>query len=483
MRLLVVDDEAPITAYIVHCIKQAGAAYTVVASASRGEAALKIMASERIDVVLTDITMPKMDGLELLAQIKRAWPEVFVVMLTCHNDFEYARSAIQRGATDYILKSEMTPESMRGLLTKLEQKFQTHAEKDFLGNITRIRDLNIALTDDRVDLLSGDLLEILPGMGLDYFAIVFKYNKSAMDNLAMNRRQWMIEPMVFSMEHNRISVISGLLPILDEEIKLENITELQNELQKLCHTRVGTSRIYHSPVYLKRAILEAVADTDREFYHRLDQISKKPIQADMGQTFICIRNNAIAAVSDHNMFAFRQHMDQLFAYAKEGNSITAARLKRTLLTIVRSVADHDLQQYVPAMENAIHDANYLIDLEGVFDQFIRNLESGKRRYSASIGEAVSYISLHFREDITLQDVAQAVFLSGGYLSRRFKKEVGANFSDYLLKLRLDEAMQLLQSTNLRVGEVSGQVGIGNISYFSNVFRKQFGISPNELRKK
>ena len=107
MKILIVDDEAPIKDYIAHCIRESGADYEIVGSAASGVAALRIMEQQPADLVLADITMPRMDGIELLTQIRSRWPQATVVMLTCHDDFSFARSAMQRGAADYILKRSM----------------------------------------------------------------------------------------------------------------------------------------------------------------------------------------------------------------------------------------------------------------------------------------------------------------------------------------------------------------------------------------
>ena len=90
---------------------------------------------------------------------------------------------------------------------------------------------------------------------------------------------------------------------------------------------------------------------------------------------------------------------------------------------------------------------------------------------------------HYAEDLTLNMVADHVFLNREYLSRRFKQEVGMTFSEYLTAHRLKRAKELLETTGLRISEVASQVGIPNVSYFSTIFRKEFGCSPSDLRPK
>ena len=89
---------------------------------------------------------------------------------------------------------------------------------------------------------------------------------------------------------------------------------------------------------------------------------------------------------------------------------------------------------------------------------------------------------NYGEDITLNSVADHVFLNRDYLSRQFKKEVGVTFSEYLLELRMKEALRLLRGSDLRIGEIAERVGVSNVSHFTSVFKKQYQITPSEARR-
>ena len=103
-------------------------------------------------------------------------------------------------------------------------------------------------------------------------------------------------------------------------------------------------------------------------------------------------------------------------------------------------------------------------------------------YSVAIRKAVDHIHHHYAEDLSLNTVADVVFLNRDYLSRQFKKEVGVNFSEYLMKVRMKQARRLLENSSLRISEVACSIGIMNVSYFSTVFHKTFGCKPNDVRK-
>lgn len=109
MKIIVVDDEPLVKQYIVQCVRDAGGENEITAAVTSGAKVLQEMKANPADVVFADITMPKMDGIELLQELQRQYPSTAVIMLTCHDDFEYARAAMQNGAKDYILK----PRSVR----------------------------------------------------------------------------------------------------------------------------------------------------------------------------------------------------------------------------------------------------------------------------------------------------------------------------------------------------------------------------------
>ena len=119
MKILVVDDEPLIGQYIVQCVRNADPSAEV-AGVTSGAKALRRLEEELFDVLFADITMPKMDGLELLERVREGYPSVNVIMLTCHEDFGYVRAAMQHQAADYLLKNEISEERLRGLLERLQ---------------------------------------------------------------------------------------------------------------------------------------------------------------------------------------------------------------------------------------------------------------------------------------------------------------------------------------------------------------------------
>ena len=166
-------------------------------------------------------------------------------------------------------------------------------------------------------------------------------------------------------------------------------------------------------------------------------------------------------------------------FAKQ-QSVDVDRLKRMMRFIAETAFGHMLLSDAN-MFRGISEAIHITQLEKI----MCNLTDYVQRplYSEGIAAAVRYLDEHFREDLTLQQLSDVACLNYEYFSRRFKKEVGMNYSEYLLQRRLEEGMHLLSTTDALVGDIAAEVGLSNGSYFSSAFKKTYGLSPNEFRKK
>ena len=161
MKIIVVDDEPLVKQYIVQCVRDAGGENEITAAVTSGAKVLQEMKTNPADVVFADITMPKMDGIELLQELRRQYPGTAVVMLTCHDDFEYARAAMQNGAKDYILKTEVSADKIRAVLDKLQSSRQQHISESAVQQIGRSRFLRnmVEQSEDMTPVSAVDLQE------------------------------------------------------------------------------------------------------------------------------------------------------------------------------------------------------------------------------------------------------------------------------------------------------------------------------------
>ena len=329
LKILLVDDEALIRQYLSQCIADSLREGESLVQCSSGSETLMYLESNPVDLIFADITMPKMSGIELIDAVKEQYPKTDIVMLTCHEDFDYLRTVMQKNAMDYILKNEVSKEYFTKYLEAYRKKRQARDPENTVTLVQRILRATLKGLErnwigcaEELELACSDMNNI--EINLDTAGIIFL-------------------PFQKSMAENGI-VFSGV-----DEKKIQNCKNIE-EMQDL----IG------------------------------------------------------------------------------------------------------------------HWASYL--------------RQQKPAYSETIASVLTYIQNHYAEEISVKTIAEAVFLNSDYLSRQFKKEVGVNLSEYIQKLRLEQARLLLLNTNMKISDIAIEVGFNNFSHFSTVFSKAYGCKPSQMQK-
>ena len=199
MKIIVVDDEPLVKQYIVQCVRDAGGENEITAAVTSGAKVLQEMKANPADVVFADITMPKMDGIELLQELRRQYPSTAVVMLTCHDDFEYARAAMQNGAKDYILKTEVSADKIRAVLDKLQSSRQQRISESAVQQIGRSRFLRnmVEQSEDMTPVSAVDLQENSIYLNERAFLTVFFLNQGQNAEIMQKNMQEHFENPLF----------------------------------------------------------------------------------------------------------------------------------------------------------------------------------------------------------------------------------------------------------------------------------------------
>lgn len=241
---------------------------------------------------------------------------------------------------------------------------------------------------------------------------------------------------------------------------------------------LGCSRAFHHLERLQSAILYAIRDRNATFYQQpLEEFVLSERRAESVEQFIM---RAAVKIEDGEIQDGCREIEKLLAYAAAERP-RVSFLVEPLGQLVQALG-HKVGFDFQKEGEQIVDAHSFPEVLEKTDRVIRQAMRATRRYSDPIQRALGYINEHFSEDISLNTVADVVYLNRDYLSRQFKKEVGVNFSEYLMNYRMERAKRLLEQSSLRISDVALQVGISNMSYFSTVFHKVFGCSPNEMRK-
>ncbi|WP_256760536.1 response regulator [Cohnella sp. WQ 127256] len=384
MNILVVDDEDVIRSGIERTIKRSFPEHRILLATNPAEA-IQQLNSEAIDLVLTDVRMPGMTGLQLMEISRRSHAHVKWVVISAYSEFAYAKEAVHLGAKEYLLKP-IGKDILISMISKLGDEIARENElsKDVYllkGNLRFLREAVFARWASGLDLGGIDLKPFIENH--PYFQLLMIKMESDLD---VRVEHFIVEnvltELIESMGRGFVASIDGKsllgLVTLSEESSMHQLVE---QLRS----------------HLKRYV-------------------KAPFQV--------------------------LHTDRISDFAK-----------------------------VPAEVQSMRKAS----ASTVYDHYA----SGGGQ---SIEVAFQYIKTHFHTELSLEKVAAIVYLNPVYFSQLFKQKTGSGFKEYITHLRLERAMELLRTSDLKITDISERVGYPDMRHFSQIFRKKNGNTPSEYRR-
>lgn len=485
-NILIVDDETPIREWIETCMREypgVGGTYT----ARNGEEAISILEAARIDIVFTDITMPKLNGLQLLAYIRNNNPDITVILMSVHSEFEYARSALKQGAFDYILKNEITRESLMQILNKVSahRNFvepKQNSDDNILIQIIRSKYLQRMLIDGD---FSGDITELrrnkIPVEDSFLFAIAMPDYPEKMTQLNLHKNAVISNATFFTYGKNKLLLIANI-----QEADAGFVQELAAQIQGATKANAGYSKIYPGISGFAAAAKEAIAMRNAMFYADKPDASVPALCAEdekLCKAKIEARQNEIIEAFCANrrekaIALFKALIDYIgevrledIIFIKNYVAMTAHRIYTHSKTMELNIQNFEYQ---------VQHCRFLGELRTLLEEFYSGMQA-EDRYSANIRHAVEYLENNYMKQISLADIAEKVYLNEEYFSRLFKKEVGVTFTDYLTDIRMRQAKRLITTTDTKICVIAEIVGIPNNKYFSLLFKKFFDTTPTQMR--
>ncbi len=392
-KVLIADDEPIIREGIRTAVDWPALNMEVVAEAEDGEEALELAIEHQADIVLVDLNMPIMDGLTLMKHVRDKMPTCRLVIITGHDEFQYAQEAIRLNVDEYLLKPA-NPEQLRRVLERVGQGLeQDWREKEHLMLASRQIQRNYPLLRERFCL------------------------------------EW----------------IEGSM---SEAEVVEQLEFLQ--LPKECPDWIGVLR-WSDPA-LERTLTK---ESDRQLYmFAIENIIGEWLE---NTRYVIFRESGgliaiiVWGTMDEGLFA--KITNSIVSYLKLSVTSSCKPLSGSFADVPTL--------YREAKHDVYRDA----------------------RLSPIVRRAKLYVTERYRErGLTLEQVADALQVNPVYLSRTLKQELGLSFSQLLTDIRMKKAVEMLASTDLTVHEISEQVGYETQHYFSTVFKKMIGVSPNQYRR-
>lgn len=482
-KIMVVDDESLIREWLVMCLVESGIAEKAIDQAKNGEEALKLLENNIYDCIFTDITMPQLDGIELIRRIRENDEEVQIIILSCHDDFDLARKAVKYNVSEYLLKSELSKEDIAHIVNKVKKSMNRgsndEAEKtEFFCKVLH-REYSVQkedLTTHHIELANKFFALAIQNRKLDVNSVKALYSKYS--DIAEYFYDG-VSKLLFLLNFNGADYYYG-----------ETLQSLKKKIKDILgnQTVVGVSGIYRNQEAIGVCLNEALIDWEKQFFGVED--GKEDGFTDEDETNVSAIKLQIKGMGESIIYQYSlsgkdcvaDNIDQLYLFAKDNKIWDSEFLKRMVIDILEGIEikidmkDAGRKTYLPQ----ILGASDWKEITEYITQFLSGIKESNTQ-SDSIKNAKKYINLHYDQSITLSELANQIGLSEEYFSRLFKKEVGKNFTEYMTELRMEKARTLLKQGIFNINEVAEMVGITNHSYFSSQFKKYFGVNPSSVR--
>lgn len=511
MKIIIVDDEYFVRMGIKAIMNQKDKKYTVVGEEENGKAAVKTILELQPDLVFLDITMPGMDGMEVLAQIRKEGYQGYVVMLTCHEDFELARQAMRFGADDYVLKNELIGDSLLEYLDIISEKRENVSgenerreeqiqeeqhfyKENFLKNALLIGGLSRdefirGCSRYKVRIHTDNIYMIMIHMK-HWNAIVQRYKDSdlqtffsTVDNMMTEifkeYPEWdgfYMQPFCYHIlfTHSREKSVMAL------EEKIRGIVgSIGHHLEQILDIEFAIA-VYRN-IYPVNELCEGYREArllmDQSFFWPKAKLFWNGIQhvyqsADLGELERQMEHrkpeDSMQELIEEYLFRQKDYLINREEFFEVIRKIVIPATKEHRLEV-----NFDFSGYETVTE--------LLSRIGRLDESIW-AEKDNDSHSHLIKQALQIVKQNFTKRLTLEETAEQLGISEGHFSRMFSAEMNETFSNYIIRKRVEYAKKLIVTTNYKFYEIGELCGFSSSVHFNNTFKKMYGMTPNQYRK-
>ena len=479
-KVLVVEDEKLIRQGIATMIRRCGVPVTEVLECANGLKALEILKETEVDVMFTDIRMPKMNGIELVNEMQQLDKPPLTIAVSGFDDFTYAVEMMRHGVREYILKPverDKLKEVMEKLDAEIERRKSAEKKTEQLGRklITYIladedgSDENLRMLDNRIK----------SDVGGDYRVMICAGADETQEDVSGD---------IY------LSEIDGMDVYILGRDSFENIKKKYlDEARELVST-AGISDSYDDAVDLKKAYLQAKKRREMAFFKESFIDSQElcfhvPPQLLESGRKLC----EASAISARVQLIGTDRTDTI---EKEWNSFFTAAERGQIepglfLTAIETFYDEFTKVYRHSLPGELRKPYSYVSLSDFREEFMDAVFEENSCFMVRVSEdqtekkmatAVNYIRENYTKDLNMAVVSNQVSMNYSLFSSAFKSYTGTNFVSYVKELRMTQAKRLLSETDLKVNEIALKVGYDNDKHFMKTFKAVVGVSPSEYRK-
>lgn len=532
-KAIIVDDDPSVLRGMKKAIPWEKLGIECIGEASDGKAGFEVIMDMKPDIVLTDIYMPVMNGLEMMNALRENQYTGSIIILSGYSDFEYARTALRLKVQDYLSKPitiQTMEEALRRVTARLEEeRIKQNDQEDMQQKINYykslisntwlkslmmgIEDQETAQNEQKTDYLQKQKHQVLV-VKLDKENQAIEWDDlqeniscffSAHTLTYLKNFEWIELDSLYS------AILLSYDQQMDDESCQKTAQSIADKLLELVHTtgdstcKIGMGRVKSDweeiPVSteesfcaLSKIVFQSIVryedipvSEQKEFISQKSAF-RKPVQFYRELSDSIKHGRKDQAVRIVNDFILNEKER---AYSLPSHLQTMCKELWIILTYSLYDEGINLEEIVDH-----HTAAYQIERIHLKEQFqhwilasielilsrIQQEEKENIRHKQTVDYLIEYIDSHYHENLTLNQLAEKVFLSRNYLSQIFKKATGLSFNQYLNNVRMEKAKYLILEGNYLIYEIAEKVGYKNTPYFSSMFKKYTGVNPTDLLK-
>ena len=535
IKVFLVEDEMVIRRGIKNSIDWEKEGYIFCGEASDGELAYPMIIKEKPDILITDIRMPFMDGLELCKLVKKELPNIKILILSGYDEFDYAKEAIRLGVTEYLLKpisSGKLLEALNGvsesirrekedkdLVRKYMEEMRENTEPEKQKFFEQMIAGNLSMADA---LETGNKYEMNLSAGM-YNLLLFRFTlgkENRKSGELLGEAEYAIEKLTERLEYvfefqRGVEGWAFLLMADNEEQMSERVKELSKDLEEIMknYSTIAYFGGIGQPVARLRELEESFREAERALAARFTMELNRIISVEdirMAQNVDTLDDIEITSFGE--IEKTRTMLEKFLNNGAEDeidefvdvyiNELPEENLKSVLMRqyiimdayiVMMSFCEKiegiegEMQAQSEELKNSMKTIQTLEEIKNYIRMLlkkiigVRDTISG-RRYSDIVEIAKDQIrKTYMSDEISLNTIAAEVGMSPSYFSSIFSKEMGKTFVEYLTEIRMDRAKELLMCSSMKTSEIGYEVGYKDPHYFSYIFKKTQNCTPKEFR--
>lgn len=497
MRILIVEDEIKIRRGMAGLIEH-HTEHTVVGEARNGQEGAEMAMMYQPDLIITDIRMPVMNGLDMIRVLQEQGGTWHFVILSGYSEFEYAKQAIRYGVDDYLIKP-LAPEDVTDLLKNVSDKIEKERIRTQGKPEKRLKDFLI----ESETLSEGNLGAVCGISASESFRLICAYvgmaaqegRNACVDRFEKLTRQFREQKIYYFFIENTREFVCLAEDRNWEAIKHEVEYKLLQKKIDNCEwvwacARVdglgNLKRVYEklkncylygmvlgTDTFLTEERIEAFHPEAYTYPKNLENQIQKAFYRDKKEEFVQSAEEFVKELAEHKIKPVQikewyMKMANFFMnLGQENNKRIYEQLQN--LNIVKNIGAALTRK---ELENIFREVVHV---------FVQNINQRQDISNYTIKRAIDYIRNHYAESVSLDGVAASLDITPEYLSTLFNREMGENFSLFLKKFRISHAKRLLKGTDMKIYEIAQAVGYADPKYFNRVFKEEEGISPGDYR--